>query len=84
VEKLGEELGAGKDAGQALAAAAATAREAAEATKGMLAKRGRASYSGDRSRDSVDAGAMGVAVIFEDVARAWSASTVETPEGGTA
>ena len=39
-------------------AAAATAREAAEATKDMVAKRGRASYTGERSRGSVDAGAM--------------------------
>ena len=39
--------------------AAAVARESAEATKGMLAQRGRASYTGERSRDSVDAGAVG-------------------------
>ena len=42
----------------ALERAAAKARESAEATKGMLAQRGRASYTGERSRDSVDAGAM--------------------------
>ena len=28
---------------------------------GMVAKRGRAAYTGERSRDSVDAGAVGVA-----------------------
>ena len=55
----------------ALESAAATARTSAEATKGMLAQRGRASYTGDRSRDSVDAGAMGVAVMFEAVSKAW-------------
>jgi dihydroxyacetone kinase-like protein len=55
----------------ALARAATTARESAEATKGMLAQRGRASYTGERSRGSVDAGAIGVAVMFEAVSKAW-------------
>jgi dihydroxyacetone kinase phosphoprotein-dependent L subunit len=61
-------------AGPALARAAATARESADATKGMLAQRGRASYTGERSRDSVDAGAVGVAVMFEEVSKAWQDS----------
>ena len=55
----------------ALEKASATAREAAEATKGMLAQRGRASYTGERSRDSVDAGAIGIAVMFEAVSKSW-------------
>lgn len=71
VDKLEELLNAGTDPSQALEEAAKTARESAEATKGMLAKRGRASYTGDRSRDSVDAGAMGLAVITEEVSKAW-------------
>jgi phosphoenolpyruvate---glycerone phosphotransferase subunit DhaL len=58
-------------AGEAIVRAAATARESAEATKGMLAQRGRASYTGERSRDSVDAGAVGIAVMFEAVSKAW-------------
>ena len=37
----------------------------------MLAKRGRASYTGERSKDSVDAGAMAVAVIAEHINQAW-------------
>ena len=61
----------------ALERAAVTARESAEATKGMLAQRGRASYTGDRSRDSVDAGAVGVAVMFEAVSKAWRGSELE-------
>jgi len=76
VDTLERELNAGKPATEALSAAAATAREAAEATRTMLAKRGRASYTGERSQDSVDAGAMGVAVIFESVSKAWSPSSV--------
>jgi phosphoenolpyruvate---glycerone phosphotransferase subunit DhaL len=57
--------------------AAATARESAEATKGMLAQRGRAAYTGERSRDSVDAGAIGVAVMFEAVSKAWREAEVQ-------
>ena len=64
-------------AGVALERAAAKARESAEATKGMLAKRGRAAYTGERSRDSVDAGAVGVAVLLEAVSKAWRESELE-------
>jgi len=71
-DRLEQELGNGATATDAVKAAAATARESAEATKTMLAKRGRASYAGERSQDSVDAGAMAVAVLFERVSTAWS------------
>jgi dihydroxyacetone kinase-like protein len=70
-DRLEAELAAGSDAGQVLAALAATAREAAEATVDMVARRGRASYTGERSKGSVDAGAMGVAVLIERVNEAW-------------
>jgi phosphoenolpyruvate---glycerone phosphotransferase subunit DhaL len=63
--------------GVALERAAAQARASAEATKGMLAKRGRAAYTGERSRGSVDAGAVGVAVLFEAVSKAWREAEVE-------
>jgi len=71
------EASLGDGAAVALEKAAATARTSAEATKGMLAQRGRASYTGDRSRESVDAGAMGVAVMFEAVSKAWRGSELE-------
>lgn len=64
-------------AGVAIERAAATAREKAEATKGMLAMRGRAAYTGERSRDSVDAGAIGIAVMFEAVSKAWQEAELE-------
>ena len=51
--------------------------QSAEATEGMLAQRGRASYTGERSRASVDAGAVGVAVMFEAVSEAWRESELE-------
>ena len=65
VDRLADRLDADDAPADAVAAAARTAREAAEATRGMLAKRGRASYSGERSRESVDAGAVAVALIFD-------------------
>ena len=71
VDTLEAEIAAGHTSKQALMAMAATAREAAEATKTMQAMRGRASYTGERSIGSVDAGAMGVAVLIEDLAAAW-------------
>jgi dihydroxyacetone kinase len=38
----------------------------------MLAKRGRASYTGDRSIGTLDAGAVAVAVMFEAIADEWA------------
>ena len=64
-------------AAQAIEKASVQARESAEATKGMLAQRGRASYTGERSRDSVDAGAIGIAVMFEAVSKAWQEAELE-------
>ena len=75
VDELEKALGEG--APDALPRAAATAREAAEATKGMLAQRGRASYTGERSRDSADAGAVGIAVMLEAVSKAWQEAGLE-------
>ena len=54
----------------ALAHAAETAWEAAEATAALVAKRGRAAYTGERSRGSVDPGAMALAVIAKDLVTA--------------
>jgi dihydroxyacetone kinase phosphoprotein-dependent L subunit len=62
------ELGAGASAAATLRAAAATARAQAEATRQMQAMRGRASYTGERSIGSLDAGAVAVAVMFEALA----------------
>jgi dihydroxyacetone kinase phosphoprotein-dependent L subunit len=61
----------------AIERAAATAREKAEQTKGMIAMRGRAAYTGERSRDSVDAGAIGIAVMFDAVSKAWQKAELE-------
>ena len=71
VDSLEVELSGGSSGRAALTTAAATARKEAEATKEMIAKRGRAAYTGERSIGSVDAGAVAVAVMFERLAEVW-------------
>ncbi|WP_249998813.1 dihydroxyacetone kinase subunit DhaL [Actinoplanes sp. M2I2] len=70
---LTDQLSASLDDGAegALRAAATAAREAADATAGLVARRGRAAYTGERSRGSVDAGATAVAVIAERISETW-------------
>jgi dihydroxyacetone kinase phosphoprotein-dependent L subunit len=67
-DSIEQSIGDGLDAQATLAAAARVAREQAEATRSMLAKRGRASYTGERSIGTLDAGAVAVAVMFEALA----------------
>jgi len=55
----------------AIQEAADVAVKAAADTKGMLAMRGRAAYTGERSRDSVDAGATAIGVILQAISAAW-------------
>jgi len=70
-DRLEASLAGGASIQEAIRAAAAAAREAADATSGMVAKRGRAAYTGERSRGSVDAGATAVAVIAERISETW-------------
>jgi dihydroxyacetone kinase phosphoprotein-dependent L subunit len=55
----------------AIQRAADVAGKAAEDTKGMLAMRGRAAYTGERSIGSVDAGATAIGVILQAISAAW-------------
>lgn len=71
VDRLEQALAAGRTSAQALAEAAAAARSSAEATRDMIAKKGRAAYTGERSIGTLDAGAVAVAVLFEAVSAAW-------------
>jgi phosphoenolpyruvate---glycerone phosphotransferase subunit DhaL len=64
-------VGGGDSAKAVALAAAKTARDSAEATTSMQAMRGRASYTGERSIGSPDAGAVAVAVMAEQVAETW-------------
>jgi len=65
------EANLGADAKEIAKRAAESAREAAEATRPMQARRGRASYTGERSIGSLDPGAVAVAVLAEKVAENW-------------
>jgi dihydroxyacetone kinase phosphoprotein-dependent L subunit len=56
---------------EAVQRAADVATKAAEETMGMLAMRGRAAYTGERSRASVDAGATAIGVILQAISAAW-------------
>ena len=76
VDELERALQAGAEPGAAIQAAAVVARESAEATRPMLAKRGRAAYTGERSIGTLDAGAVAIAVLFEAVAANWVTEAV--------
>ena len=65
----------------ALQEAADVAVRAAEATKPMLAMRGRAAYTGERSIGSVDAGATAVGVILQSVSAAWRERNAQRETG---
>ena len=66
--------GSGTSGAEVAKVAAEAARLAADATSTMQAMRGRASYTGERSIGSPDAGAVAVAVMAERVAAEWPAS----------
>ncbi|SDL01310.1 dihydroxyacetone kinase, phosphoprotein-dependent, L subunit [Streptomyces indicus] len=65
LDTLDLELAAGNAPFEALSAARVAALTAAEATEPMQAKKGRASYLGERSIGHQDAGAHSVALLFE-------------------
>lgn len=71
VDTIEKHIGQGDGPAATVRAAAATARERAEATRPMQAMRGRASYTGERSIGTLDAGAVAVAVMFEALADLW-------------
>lgn len=73
VDELEAAIEQGEPGKVCLQRTAVVARERAEATREMLAKRGRASYTGERSIGTLDAGAVGVAVMFERLAEIWPA-----------
>jgi phosphoenolpyruvate---glycerone phosphotransferase subunit DhaL len=63
-------LEAGSDLGAAADAAVAAAEQGRDATEPMLAKKGRASYLGERSIGHIDPGATSTALLFRALATA--------------
>ncbi|SDQ37387.1 dihydroxyacetone kinase subunit DhaL [Quadrisphaera sp. DSM 44207] len=74
-DALEREVAAGSPRARLFAVFAETARASADATASLQARRGRASYTGERSIGSVDAGATAVAILAEAVAQEESASS---------
>jgi len=68
LEVLDARLADGKELGEALAAAEAAARDGVAATIPMIARKGRASYLGERSRDHQDPGATSSHLIVKALA----------------
>lgn len=70
IDRLEQSLsGPGASLSNALGPAAETATSAAEATTGLVARRGRAAYTGERSRGSIDPGAAAVALMARELCR---------------
>jgi dihydroxyacetone kinase phosphoprotein-dependent L subunit len=70
IARFEEGLAAGAEPHAAFAAAVEAAEAAARKTTELVARRGRASYTGERSRGSPDAGAMAVALMARNVSAA--------------
>jgi dihydroxyacetone kinase/dihydroxyacetone kinase-like protein len=70
-DELERQLAAGASPAECRDAFTRTARECADATSTLQARRGRASYSGERSIGSPDAGAVAVAIIIERITVDW-------------
>ena len=70
VEAYADALGGGASAAEAAEAAASAAREGRDATEPMQARKGRASYLGERSVGHLDPGAASAALLVEALADA--------------
>ncbi|HEX8581001.1 MAG TPA: dihydroxyacetone kinase subunit DhaL [Acidimicrobiales bacterium] len=69
-DALDEALAAGKPLGEALNAAAEAAARGRDATEPLVARKGRASYLGERSAGHVDPGAASATLLVEAAATA--------------
>lgn len=70
-DELERQLASGAGPAECRAAFAKTVRECADATSKLEARRGRASYSGERSIGSPDAGAVAIAIVIERITEDW-------------
>ncbi|MCI1749206.1 MAG: dihydroxyacetone kinase subunit L [Acidipropionibacterium sp.] len=69
VEAAQDAAAAGKSLAESLQAASAAADKGRDATVEMIARRGRASYLGERSRGHQDPGATSMALLIDSAAR---------------
>src|SRR3954467_4822058 len=75
IDEFARVLRAGGSAIEGLRAASLTARQKTEEIKPWVAKRGRASYTGERSCGTYDAGSIAVAMMAEQLAAVWEPSS---------
>ena len=71
LEAMKEKQAAGADAAEVLSAGAAAAEEGVEATKPLVATKGRASYLGERSIGHQDPGATSFTLMLTEIAKAY-------------
>jgi len=71
----------GGTTGDAIRAASVVARQKTEEIKPWVAKRGRASYTGERSCGTYDAGSVAVAIMAEQLAEVWTRSSTVAERG---
>lgn len=69
LEAYHEAAAGGAELSEALAAAARAAAQGRDATEELVARKGRASYLGERSRGHVDPGATSTTLLLESAAR---------------
>ena len=72
---------AGTSAAEAIRAASVVARQKTEEIKPWVAKRGRASYTGERSCGTHDAGSIAVAMMAEQLAAVWEQPSTVAERG---
>jgi len=80
-EEFAKVTRAGGGAADAIAAASVVARQKTEEIKPWVAKRGRASYTGERSCGTYDAGSVAIAMIAEELAKVWTRSSTVAERG---
>ncbi len=68
IDAIEASLAEGESLAEAVRAGAGAARKGREATTPMIARKGRASYLGDRSKDHQDPGATSTTYLFEALA----------------
>lgn len=71
VEEFARVLRDGQSSADAIRAASIVARQKTEEIKPWIAKRGRASYTGERSCGTYDAGSVAIAMMVEQLAEVW-------------
>jgi dihydroxyacetone kinase/dihydroxyacetone kinase-like protein len=82
VEEFARVARSGASTAEALKAAGVVARAKTEEIKPWIAKRGRASYTGERSCNTYDAGSIAVAMMAEKLAETWEPTPVAADEKG--